>query len=83
VLWLLPLFAGGGSWAWMVLAVLAPLGYRPLDEWVTRGVWHDPIWTRAVEHGLTLVALAVYCTIDRWQPSGIIVKFGETNSRRS
>jgi hypothetical protein len=83
VLWLLPLFAGGGSWAWMVLAVLAPLGYRPLDGWVTRGVWHDPIWTRAVEHGSTLVALALYCAIDRWQPSGIIVKFGETNSRRS
>jgi hypothetical protein len=79
VLWLVPLVAAGGSWAWLVLALLAPLGYRPLDGWLEGGPWHDPIWTRLLEHGLTLVALA----IDRWQASGIIVKFGETKPRRS
>jgi hypothetical protein len=79
VVWLLPLVAVGGSWAWLVLAMLAPLGYRPLDVWLSGGPWRDPIWTRLLEHGLTLVAL----TIDRWQASGIIVKFGETDPRRS
>lgn len=78
VVWLLPLVAVGGSWAWLVLALLAPLGYRPLDVWLAGGPWRDPVWTRLLEHGLTLVALA----IDRWQPSGIIVKFGETDPRR-
>lgn len=78
VLWLLPLVADGGSWAWLLLAALVPLGYRPLDEWLTRGTWHDPIWTRVLEHGLTLGALA----IDRWQASGIIVKLGEPRPRR-
>jgi hypothetical protein len=79
VVWLLPLVAVGGSWAWLVLAVLAPLGYRPLDVWLAGGPWRDPIWTRLLEHGMTLAALA----IDRWQASGIIVKFGETDPRRS
>lgn len=79
VLWLLPLVTVGGSWAWIVLAVLVPLGYRPLDVWLAGGPWRDPVWTRLLEHGLTLVALA----IDRWQTSGIIVKFGETDPRRS
>ncbi|HEY2749687.1 MAG TPA: glycosyltransferase 87 family protein [Polyangia bacterium] len=78
VVWLLPLVAVGGSPAWLVLATLVPLGYRPLDGWLAGGTWHDPVWTRALEHGLTLVALA----IDRWQASGIIVKFGETEPRR-
>ena len=79
VLWLLPFVTVGGSWAWIVLALLAPLGYRPLDVWLAGGPWQDPAWTRLLEHGLTLVALA----IDRWQTSGIIVKFGETDPRRS
>jgi hypothetical protein len=79
VVWLLPLVAAGGSWAWIVLAVLAPLGYRPLDVWLAGGPWRDPLWTRLAEHGLTLAALA----IDRWQTSGIIVKFGETHPQRS
>ncbi|MDB4970502.1 MAG: hypothetical protein JWN44_6191 [Myxococcales bacterium] len=79
VLWLLPLTAAGGSWAWLVLAALAPLGYRPLDSWLTRQIWQDPWWTRALEHGLTLLAL----TVDRWPTSGIIVKFGESPPRRS
>jgi hypothetical protein len=78
VLWLIPLTATGGSRAWLVLATLVPLGYRPLDEWLTRGTWHDPTWTRACEHGATLLALA----IDRWQTSGIIFKFGKEWSRR-
>jgi hypothetical protein len=73
VLWLIPFTATGGSRAWLVLATLVPLGYRPLDEWMTRGTWHDPTWTRACEHGATLLALA----IDRWQTSGIIFKFGK------
>ncbi len=77
VVWLLPLVAIGGSPAWLVLALLAPLGYRPLDGWLAGGPWRDPVWTRALEHGLTLLALA----IDRWQASGIIVKFGETEPR--
>ena len=79
VVWLLPIVAVGGSWGWLVLATLAPLGYRPLDVWLGGGPWRDPIWTRLLEHGLTVVAL----TIDRWQASGIIVKFGETDPRRS
>jgi hypothetical protein len=78
VLWLLPLVAAGGSPAWLVLALLAPLGYRPLDGWLAGGPWRDPVWTRALEHGLTLLALA----IDRWQASGIIVKFGESEPGR-
>jgi hypothetical protein len=72
VLWMLPLVAAGGSWGWIVLAMLAPLGYRPLDVWLEGGPWRDRLWTRLLEHGLTLVALA----IDRWQTSGIIVKSG-------
>ena len=79
VLWLLPFVVVGGSWAWIVLALLVPLGYRPLDVWLAGGPWRDPLWTRLLEHGLTLVALA----IDRWQTSGIIVKFGEPHPRRS
>ena len=55
VVWLLPLVAVGGSPAWLVLALLVPLGYRPLDGWLAGGPWHDPVWTRALEHGLTLV----------------------------
>jgi hypothetical protein len=78
VLWLLPLFVLGGSWAWLVLATLAPLGYRPLDEWLTRGTWHDPLWTRAVEHGATLVALA----IDRWLTSSMILNLEDASPRR-
>jgi len=78
VLWLLPMFVLGGSWAWLVLAALVPLGYRPLAEWQGRGTWHDPVWTRAVEHGATFAALA----IDRWWTSGIILKLGESSPRR-
>jgi len=59
VLWLLPLVAAGGSPAWLVLALLAPLGYRPLDVWLSGGPWRDPVWTRALEHGRALVALAI------------------------
>ena len=77
VVWLIPLVALGGSWAWVVLAVLVPLGYRPLDGWLAGQPWHDPIWTRALEHGATLMALA----IDRWQTSSIIEKFGESPRR--
>jgi hypothetical protein len=58
-----------------VLAVLVPLGYRPLDLPLP---WHDPVWTRVLEHGATLAALA----IDRWQTSGNIEKFGERALRR-
>lgn len=79
VVWLLPLVAAGASWAWIVLAVLAPLGYRPLDGWLVEHVWRDPTWTRGLEHGLTLGALA----IDRWQASGNIVKFGKTMRPRT
>lgn len=75
VVWLIPLVALGGSWAWLVLAVLVPLGYRPLDMPLP---WHDPVWTRALEHGLTIAALA----IDRWQTSGNIEKFGERALQR-
>jgi hypothetical protein len=78
VLWLLPLVAAGGSRAWLVLATLVPLGYRPLDGWLMRGTWHDPTWTRVLEHGATLLVLA----IDRVQTSGIIFKFGRESSRR-
>jgi hypothetical protein len=77
VVWLIPLVALGGSWAWMVLAVLVPLGYRPLDGWLAGRPWHDPIWTRALEHGATLLALA----IDRCQTSSIIEKFGDSPRR--
>jgi hypothetical protein len=52
-LWVVPLVALGGSPAWLVLAALVPLGYEPLGRWLTGGVWQDPIWTRALLHGLT------------------------------
>jgi hypothetical protein len=50
-LWMVPLVAAGGSPAWLVLAALAPLGYLP--RWQEGQVWHDPIWSRLLEHGLT------------------------------
>jgi hypothetical protein len=53
VLWMVPLVAAGASRAWLVLAALAPLGYEPLSRWLASGVWQDPVWTRALEHGLT------------------------------
>jgi hypothetical protein len=59
VVWLLPLVAAGASWAWLVLAVLVPLGYRPLDGWLLQHQWRDPVWTRALEHGATLFALGL------------------------
>jgi hypothetical protein len=68
VVWLVPVAALGGSYAWLVLAALAPLGYRPLDGWLVEHVWRDPVWTRLIEHGLTILVLAV----DRLRPSGII-----------
>jgi hypothetical protein len=68
VLWLVPLSAVGASAAWVVLAMLVPLGYRPLDVWLRGGTWHDPLWTRVLEHGLVLGVLA----IDRLQASAII-----------
>jgi hypothetical protein len=71
VLWLVPLGAVGASPAWMALATLVPFGYRPLDMWLAGGVWHDPVWTRGLIHGTTLVVLA----IDRLQASAIIYKF--------
>jgi hypothetical protein len=51
-LWMVPFVAAGGSPAWLVLAALAPLGHLP--RWLEPpGVWHDPIWTRLLGHGLT------------------------------
>jgi hypothetical protein len=76
-MWILPLCAVGASSAWLALALLAPLGYRPLDEWLTVGSWHDPVWTRAVEHGTCLAVLA----IDRLQASAIILKFAKRSRR--
>jgi hypothetical protein len=69
VLWLIPLVAVGASPAWAVLAVLAPLGHLPLTEWWTRGAWHDPIWTRALEHGATWAVLLVDAR-HRWKRLG-------------
>ena len=81
VLWLLPLVAVGGSWAWMVLAVLAPLGYRPLDGVARRRS------AGAIRLGRVCSSTALDAgralAIDRWQPSGIIVKFGESQPRES
>ena len=59
VLWMVPLVAVGGSPAWLALAALAPLGYEPLARWLSGGVWQDAIWTRALEHGLTVGLLLV------------------------
>ncbi|HZS36270.1 MAG TPA: glycosyltransferase 87 family protein [Polyangia bacterium] len=58
VLWMLPLVAAGASPAWWALAALAPLGYWPLGEFRAGAGWHDPLWTRALEHGLTWALLA-------------------------
>ena len=54
VLWVVPLLALGASAAWLALAALAPLGYEPLGRWLLGGPWQDPVWTRALEHGLTI-----------------------------
>lgn len=58
VLWLVPLVAAteGGS-PFIALAVLVPLGYVPLAEWWAGRPWHDPTWTRALEHGLVWTLL--------------------------
>lgn len=77
VVWLLPLVAAGASWAWIVLAVLVPLAYRPLDGWMLTHVWSDRVWTRALIHGATWLALA----IDRSRGSGNIVKLGKSMRR--
>jgi hypothetical protein len=57
VLWILPLVAAGASPAWLVLATLAPLGYWPLAAFRAGQGWHDPVWTRALEHGATWAIL--------------------------
>jgi alpha-1,6-mannosyltransferase len=57
VLWVVPLVAAGGSPAWLALAALAPLGYEPLARFLAGGQWQDPVWTRALEHGLTWALL--------------------------
>ena len=71
VLWLVPLVAAGASPAWLALAALAPLGYQPLGRWLTGGVWQDPIWTRALEHGVTWSVLLIgWIPTQRPLPSG-------------
>jgi hypothetical protein len=50
-LWAVSLVAIGGSPALSMLAALVPLGYVPLSEWRSHGRWHDPIWSRVLEHG--------------------------------
>jgi hypothetical protein len=45
--------------AWPVLATLVPLGYWPLKGYLAGVGWHDPLWTRALEHGLPL---AIVCS---------------------
>jgi hypothetical protein len=57
VLWLLPLVAVGAPSAWWALAALAPLGYEPLGRYLAGQPWRDPIWTRALEHGLAWALL--------------------------
>jgi hypothetical protein len=56
-LWMLPLVALGASPAWLLLAALVPLGYLPLAHFRLTGEWHDPIWTRALTHGVTWLVL--------------------------
>ncbi|HEY7956544.1 MAG TPA: glycosyltransferase 87 family protein [Polyangia bacterium] len=69
VLWILPLLAPGAiaGPAWLVLATLAPLGYLPLAAFRAGHPWHDPIWTRALEHGLSWL-LIVLCLTRRRRP---------------
>jgi hypothetical protein len=59
VLWVVPLVAVavGSSPAWCALAALAPLGYEPLGRYLVGEPWRDPIWTRALEHGLAWALL--------------------------
>lgn len=52
VLWVVPLLALGGHPAFVALAALVPLGYAPLPRFLEDGTWHDPIWARALVHGL-------------------------------
>jgi hypothetical protein len=57
VLWLIPLSATVGGPEWVALAVLVPLGYVPLADWLAGRPWHDPAWTRLVEHGIVWALL--------------------------
>jgi hypothetical protein len=57
ILWVVPLVALGASSALLMLAVLGPLGYVPLSEWQASGHWRDPVWSRALEHGLVWLLL--------------------------
>ncbi len=64
-LWLLPpLLLDDGprypheraAWLWLVATV--PLGHVPLVAWLDHRGWHDPLWTRLIEHGPALALLA-------------------------
>jgi hypothetical protein len=57
VLWLVPLLSWPGGAPWVALALLVPLGYVPLADWLAGRPWHDPAWTRAVEHGIAWAVL--------------------------
>lgn len=57
VLWILPMLAIGGSPAWIALSALAPLGYLPLRDFLAGQPWHDAVWPRLLEHGLTWAIL--------------------------
>ena len=44
------------AWLWLVAAV--PLGHVPLVDYLQHRPWHDPTWTRLVEHIPALVLLS-------------------------
>jgi hypothetical protein len=71
VLFALPLVALGASTAWLALAALVPLGYWPLAEFHAGAGWHEPLWTRALVHGVTwTLLLASTMSRNRLTPTG-------------
>jgi hypothetical protein len=58
VVWILPLLAITPHPAWLAFATAVPLAYVPLPGFRQGGTWHDPAWSRLVEHGAAWVLLA-------------------------
>ena len=44
--------------AWLWLVAVVPLGHVPLVDYLRRGTWQDPTWTRLAEHVPALALLS-------------------------